>query len=497
MPPLMIKLRHVPALCGSLMVALLAGGIAVASSLDDELRNIVNELKLNATPAQAYSMPSADDPVARLGKKLFFTKNLSGNKDAACASCHHPVLGGGDALSLSIGTDSKLHDVLGPGRKPDESHDDYDGGPNVPRNAPTTFNVGLWQNILFHDGRLERTADGIRSPLSPPLKNDPRARANLVATQALFPVTSRHEMRGGTFVNQGSFDDLYNEIADRLRYLPAVDPDRKQPNDRWLKAFRQAFEDPSRDVTEVITYERIADSLGEYQRSQVFVDSPWSKWIQGDNKAISDSAKRGAKIFFSKKSAGGANCASCHSGDTFTDEKFHALAMPQIGRGKRVRLNQSTTDDLGRYHASTDRADFHKFRTPSLLNVAVTGPWSHAGAYTTLEDVIWHHLDPVSSLESFNTAQIDQSIQTQDLQRNKSNAIKSFNRSWPDNSWPLSGVSLDDDSVADLVAFLNALTDPCTQSRECLKPWLPNRDEADPDDQPLIAVDQAGQGLNE
>ncbi len=481
---------------GTVTLLLLTAG-ATAATLESELRQLVLPFKLNGTPVEAAQMPSPDAPMARLGKQLFFSKNLSGNKDAACASCHHPVLGGGDGLSLAIGTDSKLHDVVGPGRMPDEKHEDYDGGPNVPRNSPSTFNVGLWQRVLFHDGRVEKTADGIRSPLSPPLKNDPRARGNLVATQALFPVTSRHEMRGQYFVNTGNFDDLYNEVADRLRYLPGIDPEKRDINKRWMEEFKTAFSDSSDDEKKVITYERIADSLGEYQRSQVFVNSPWAAWVKGDEQAISKSAKRGAKIFFSDKSAGGANCVSCHSGDRFTDENFHALAMPQIGRGKRVRLNRSQTDDLGRYHASTKNEDQHKFRTPSLLNVAATGPWSHAGAYTSLKDVVKHHLDPVASLQNYDVSQIDSMIQTEDLERNKANAIASFKRAWPEQSWPLNGVSLSENEIEDLVEFLHALTDPCTQDRECLKPWLPEAGAQNPDDQPLIAVDQDGQSLDQ
>lgn len=484
--------RPLTAITAVAILVLTAGG-ATAATLESDLRELVARLKLTAKPVQAAQMPAADTPMARLGKQLFFSKNLSGNKDAACASCHHPVLAGGDGLSLAIGTDSKLHDVLGPGRKPDETHEDYDGGPNVPRNSPTTFNVGLWQRILFHDGRIERTADGIRSPLSPPLQNDPRARETLVATQALFPVTSRHEMRGQTFVNMGNFDDLYNEVADRLRYLPNTNT----VNARWMHEFKKAFADSSDNEKETITYERIADSLGEYQRSQVFVDSPWAAWVSGDEEAINDAAKRGAKIFFSDKSAGGASCVSCHSGATFSDEDFHVLAMPQIGRGKRVRLNHSKTDDLGRYHASTKNQDQHKFRTPSLLNVAITGPWSHAGAYTSLEAVIRHHLDPVAALTTYDVSQIDPMIQIEDLERNKANAIASFKRAWPKQSWPLHGVTLSKGDVDDLVEFLHALTDPCTRDRDCLKAWLPEPGSVSPDDQPLIAVDQDGQALNE
>ena len=100
--------------------------------------------------------------------KLFFTKALGGDKDSACVTCHHPLLGGGDGLALSIGVGAAEPDLLGPGRTHPAGYF------NVPRNAPTTFNIGLWDQVLFFDGRVEslgKTAGmngddglGIRTP---------------------------------------------------------------------------------------------------------------------------------------------------------------------------------------------------------------------------------------------------------------------------------------------------------------------------------------------
>ena len=113
-----------------------------------QLRTIINQNKLTGDPSSGRHLPQITDPLPQLGLKLFFTKALSGNNDTACVSCHHPVLGGDDDLSLSIGVDADAPDLLGPGR----THPD---GPTVPRNAPTTFNVALWDQVMFHDGRVE------------------------------------------------------------------------------------------------------------------------------------------------------------------------------------------------------------------------------------------------------------------------------------------------------------------------------------------------------
>ena len=118
-----------------------------ACAVDEEdisplhVRSIAQVLGLTGDPTTNRTLPDISDPKAQLGKKLFFTKGLGGDQDSACASCHHPVLGGGDALSLSIGVGAENPDLLGPGRIHDALADGYDGGPTVPRNTPTTFNT--------------------------------------------------------------------------------------------------------------------------------------------------------------------------------------------------------------------------------------------------------------------------------------------------------------------------------------------------------------------
>ena len=114
---------------------------------------------LSGNPAADILVPSADDPRIALGRALFFSRQLSGDRDVACVSCHHPLLGGGDALSLSIGVAAHEPEVLGPGRTIDLARDGDPkaltlGGPNVPRNAQTIFNSALYRTTLFHDGRL-------------------------------------------------------------------------------------------------------------------------------------------------------------------------------------------------------------------------------------------------------------------------------------------------------------------------------------------------------
>ena len=186
-------------------------------SLDDDLHSLIKTHNLKADPTQGLTLPSINDDKAQLGMKLFFSKALGGAKDSACVTCHHPVLGGGDNLSLPIGIESIDPDQLGEGRTYDPSGIYYDHGDAlVPRNAPSTYNIALWKRALFWDGRVENVLQngkvvGIRTPDSAFDTPDPKAGANLAVAQARFPVTSRDEMRSN--FEENSSNDRFVPIS--------------------------------------------------------------------------------------------------------------------------------------------------------------------------------------------------------------------------------------------------------------------------------------------
>ncbi len=454
---------------------------------DGKLLSLIKAAGLTGDPAAGRTLPSINDPKAQLGKQLFFSKGLGGDNDSACVSCHHPSLGGGDNLSLSIGVSAEIPDLLGPGRFHDSAAVNYDGGPPVPRNAPTTLNIAMWDQSLFHDGRIEslgRTAGangddgkGIVTPDSADFTTaDPDAGATLTAAQSRFPITSPEEMRGFTFQAGNTNAELRTALEEKLTVLD------------WGVHFAMAFGDAE------VTHLRIAEALGEYQRSQVFVDSPWKAYVEGDRAAISESAKRGAIMFFSSIENGGANCSSCHAGDFFTDEQYHVLATPQIGRGKGV--GSLGDDDFGRSEVSGNLAEKYKFRTPTLLNVEVTGPWGHAGAYTTLDNMVRHMLNPAEAIANYDYSQLDANanIQVSNMPINTQLALDQLEANRTNNvSGVHQNVGFTEDDVSDLVEFLKTLTDPCVKDRSCLAPWLPkNLTGPGPDGLKLNAIDNTG-----
>jgi cytochrome c peroxidase len=448
--------------------------VCTASACNDEdpLRQLIQEHGLSGDPAAGHDLPSIEDPIAVLGRKLFFSKSLGGDRDSACVSCHHPVLGGGDGLALSIGVGADDPDLLGPGR----THPDGDF--TVPRNAPTTFNLALWEKGLFWDSRVENLEEGgTRTPDSDFGTPDPDAGASISEAQTRFPVTSAEEMRGIVFVPDGTNAEVRTALETRLT------------DDGWAPEFEAAFGSPE------ITYGRIAEAIATYEDSQVFTDTPWRAYVKGDIDAIGEAAKRGALLFFRGTEDGGTNCATCHSGDFFTDEDFHSICAPQIGRGKGD--GSTGTNDFGRARETADRNERFSFRTSSLLNVSATGPYLHSGAYDNLADVVRHHLDPQAAIEGFDPSSVPLAA-SEDFDENTQEMLVFLTVSGKAIEFFAAPFDYTDQQVDDLVAFLQTLTDPCVLDRECLAPWIadPATDDVDDvDEHFLVAIDQDGNPL--
>lgn len=473
-----------------------SSGDASPSAQDLRLAELIERENLTGDPSTERSLPSIQDALPQLGKKLFFSKSLGGGFDAACASCHHPALGGADQLSFSIGVDAVDPDLLGIGRE------NNDGSFPVPRNAPTTFNVGLWDRGLFWDSRVESlsaepnqngASGGIRTPDSSFGIADVNAGDNLAEAQARFPVTSDDEMKTADFESGSDNDSIRDHLAARLGDY-GEGADELLSND-WLNEFRTAFVS-SESAESLITFANVAKAIGEYERSQVFVDTPWKRYVEGDYDAISDTAKSGAELFFNRPDEGGAGCAGCHSGDAFTDELHHVIAFPQIGLGK----GDGTTgdDDFGRERESADSNDRYHFRTPSLLNVEMTAPYTHAGAYASLEDVVRHYANPEAAITDYfdnqqwcDLSQFSEISDCQSLfpnaENNTLNALDKLDAERLARTSRLPNIQLNEAEIAELVAFLKTLTDPCTQSRTCLSDWIADNETTGPDGQQLNA----------
>jgi cytochrome c peroxidase len=229
---------------------------------------------------------------------------------------------------------------------------------NGHRNAPTTLNVALLQTV-FLDGR------------SPTLEH-----------QAKQPIINPIEM--GMPDGQAAV----NAIKDDAEYQAA---------------FQKAY---GRQVN----YDDIGRAIAAFERTLVFMDSPFRRFLNGDEDTISPEAKQGWKLYNEK-----GRCVTCHpmnpSNPLGTDNRFHnvgvsarhqdfgALAKEGLkalaedpSEQKLDELALSTDmSELGRFMVTKNRSDIGAFRTPLLLNIGITPPYMHDGTIKTLWDVMDHY----------------------------------------------------------------------------------------------------------
>ena len=395
-------------------------------------------------PIQPDDFRPFDAARAELGQLLFYDKLLSGNRNISCATCHHPEFGTSDGLSLGVGEGGI---GIGPTRR--IRQDANRPLKRVPRNAPALFNLGHRSvTVMFHDGRVtdeDSYGVGFNTPVEEWL---PKGLQSVLAAQSLMPLTSKVEMAGSPDEN-----DLAAAANRRIDQVWPVVIDRLKANPDYVARFIDTFDDV--DSAADITAAHLGNALDDFQNSEwQSYDSPFDAYLSGDKDALSSEQRRGMDLFYGK-----ANCAGCHSGPLLSDQKFHALALPPFGPG-RVRRFDLMARDVGRMSETDLLDDAYRFRTPSLRNVALTGPYGHNGAYATLEGMVRHHLDPLGSLETWNPGQLV-------LADEPGFAATDFNI-WQDSREmarlrsrvDIEPVDLSDPEVADLVAFLHALTDP-------------------------------------
>ena len=327
---------------------------------------------------------------AQLGQLLFYDKLLSGNRNIACATCHHPKHASGDGLALGIGEGGN---GLGPER-------DLGMGAErvlkrVPRNATALFNLGAKEfTSLFHDGRLTVSPSDPGGFNSPAEEFLPLGLNSLVAAQALFPLLSKVEMAG---------DASENEVAGASRRSPLygwrIIAERVAHTPDYWPLFQAAW--PELNSTNEISIVHIANALDDFINAEWRADqSPFDHYLRGDAGALSAQQRQGMSLFY-----GEAGCSSCHSGALQTDHDFHALAIPPLGPG-RTRLFDPIARDRGRINETDLDTDAYRFRTPSLRNVTETGPWGHNGAYASLDGIVRHHLDPMAALKHYDKSQV-------------------------------------------------------------------------------------------
>lgn len=317
--------------------------------------------------------------------------------------------------------------------------------PPIPKDNPNTAAKVTLGKQLFWDGRL--SGNGSMPCVSCHMPN--LGWGDNLAISRGYPGT-KHWRNSQTILNSAYYNKLFWEgsvtsleaqapgaaegpvagngdgsvMEMRLRFIP-----------EYVASFNKVF------GTE---WPRINDAwraVAAYQRT-VVTDAkqvPFDRWRAGDKKALTDSQQRGLAIYNGK-----ANCIQCHNGALASDQKFHALGVPESPDFKDDALLQIThrwqqyqkglpegnyrdaAFDRGLYYVTKNPKDVGKFRTPSLRELKYTAPYMHNGVFATLPEVVDFYNDGGGSAA------------------NKSSLIKPLNLSAGEKT--------------DLVAFLEALS---------------------------------------
>lgn len=271
----------VGARCPALRV--LVGALLVACSDMDVPTLVVPEehavRPLPLTVPEPPDNPTTDAKV-ELGRMLFWDPILSGNRDVACATCHHPAHAYADGRDRSVGVDGR---GLGADRKPG-SHSQP-----IARNSMTVLDVAF-------NGVGATTATAAEEA---PMFWDSRELS--LETQALRPIESAEEMRGDAIGEE----QIFPEVTARLSAIA-----------EYTALFESAFGTP--DVTRA----SIGRAIAAFERTLIARDSSFDRYMQGDESALSQAGKRGLVAFIES------GCSRCHSGPMLSDFELHRIGVP-------------------------------------------------------------------------------------------------------------------------------------------------------------------------
>jgi cytochrome c peroxidase len=434
--------------------ALCLGGVIAAAGCVETNRSISQPASLDAQLRQSLQQwgvvpinppPDQNAALVALGQALLFDKELSGNRDVACATCHTPARAMGDGQSLAVGTGGTgvaPGRALGPGRQ------------FVPRNAPTLLNAGIGLSYVFWDGRVTGFGGQFETPAGTAL---PPGLPNILAVQAMFPVTNRTEMRGApgdtdvfgkpnelAQYGDSQWVEIWQAVMQRLLAIPG-----------YQALFAAAF--PEISSTQ-LGFRHAATAIAAFETQALTkLDTPFDRYLRQDDNALTAGQKRGALLFFGK-----ATCSGCHNGPMLGAGNFADVGVPQIGPG----VGAEPPLDLGR--GAIPGNDFYRFafRVAPLRNVELSAPYFHDGAYPTLDAVVRHYNDVGSALTTFDSTQLAPDVQA--AYHGDAATVDAVLQQLDGRlRQPL---RLSETERAELVSFLKSLTDPSARDLSALIP---------------------------
>ncbi len=369
-----------------------------------------------------------------LGRRLFMDTNLSGNKNISCLTCHHPMMGSSDNLGLSQTEDGK--GVL-------------------KRNSSSLFNVGdKFNTFMFWDGRVHfhpakkvfTTPEPALNGATPLAKNITSVMTSALSAQALFPLVSMEEMKGRKGDNEIADSETNLEAWDKIIKRITTESDAKN----YVALFNRAYPD-TKDNVQKINIGHAGEAMAAFMREGFYSNSsPFHNYLAGDDNAMTPQQKRGLVVFME-----GGKCIACHQGNLLGNNSFFtSVGVPSYGA-------KPFSKDLGRAEVTGEKFNNFFFKTPSLINVALTAPYMHNGAFKTIREVLNHYNGIRKSLNTFDLSPERRKEFPVELEVLNSQADKDVIFSSIQAGFLRVGLGLSPKELDDLEVFLTeGLTDP-------------------------------------
>lgn len=296
-------------------------------------------LPLGMSLGQSQMKGLEKNPLSRakieLGRQLYFDTRLSADNTVSCASCHHPQEGFSRHTPTGVGI---------AGQK---------GG----RNSPVSYNRIL-SDLQFWDGRADSLEAQAVGPIQNPIE---MGNTHDVAVKTLKGIPVYAAQFDKVFPGKGvTIETVGMAIAAFERTL-VTGPSQYDYQEAYQK---YASLEPD-DLAEL--KEDSPETYEQYEQLKLMVET----------NPMSDSAKRGMELFFSKR----VGCSACHVGANLADEQYHNLGIGM----------SAEKPDLGRYEVTKAEKDKGAFKTPTIRNVALSAPYMHDGSLATLEEVVEHY----------------------------------------------------------------------------------------------------------
>jgi cytochrome c peroxidase len=403
------------ALAGVAALAACSGGSKDDSScsidpgIDAKTCSTLLDMQLaDAIPASPTNAHADDYNAALMGFLIFFDARFSSTHTVRCQTCHAPETYFDDESPVATGVEGGV------------------------RNAPTVLNAAWMTRSFFWDGRV----DVLWAPPIAAMENPKEmnlTRLELAHTIATY-YSDQYQALYGTLP----------DLSDTTRFPPVG-----KPGDPAFDGMAPADQDAVNRLAS-----NVGKSLEAYLRKLATGKSPFDRFLAGDKTQMTTRQELGMLLFVDN------GCANCHSGPLLTDDKFHNLGVPATdggvpdpGRSPAVAEEQTQMFSPSSEFADQPQApleipdatpaDLGAFRTPPLRNVALTDPYMHNGAFTSLSDAVQFHLQGGGSGNTGYVGTVDPLLTPRTVSSDDLAAIVDFlstlNGDYPAkpwNNWP-------------------------------------------------------------